>query len=68
MLGMRYAVRPDADGAKPLSEMEFVIVDLVLGKIVNRCVTQREATEVCNYLNFLNKGEEDGSQAIRSTA
>lgn len=66
MLGMRYVARPDADGAKPLSEVEFVVVDLVVQKIVNRCVTQREATIICNYLN--QQGDSDGSQAIRSTA
>lgn len=47
----RYVVRPDVDGAKPLSELEFVVVDLLLKKIVDRCVTQREANAICNYLN-----------------
>lgn len=51
MLGMRYVVRPDADGAKTLSEMEFVVVDLVLQKIVNRCPTQREASSIAHYMN-----------------
>lgn len=58
-LSYSYVVRPDADGAKPMSDMEFVVVDLRSQKVIHRCVTQREANEICNYMNQL-RGGSDG--------
>lgn len=50
-MGPRYIVQPDVDGAKPLSEIKYNVVDTKTKIIVNRVPTELLANNIANHLN-----------------